>query len=96
MTLHIKKNPGKVGIFGYYRSLTVSFEEPIKKNKRVWAQDLSSDQAVDITSEVQQKGNCLIFPGELIQKIGLSNATDGDVSDPAIVVEIRDKKTKMN
>jgi len=34
------------------------------------------------------EGNKLVFPGELIKNVGLSAATPGDLSDPALVVEI--------
>ena len=55
---------------------------------RIWAQDLAGDGAVDITSKVLVEGNKLVFPGELIKTVGLSAATPGDLSDPALVVEI--------
>jgi hypothetical protein len=55
---------------------------------RIWAQDLAGNGAVDITSKVLVMGNKLVFPGELIKTVGLSAATPGDLSDPALVVEI--------
>jgi hypothetical protein len=93
VTVELKRNSGKIGVFGYYKSLTLTFEKPMK-NAHIWAQDLSSDNATDITAEVHLKGNVIVIPGELIEKTGLSNATIGDLSDPAIVLDIRDSKQK--
>jgi hypothetical protein len=81
---------GNIGIFGYYKSLTLVLDQPVGE-VRIWAQDLAGDSAVDITSKVLVEGNRLVFPGDLIKNIGLSAATPGDLSDPAMVVEISRK-----
>ncbi|MCX6229103.1 MAG: DUF5703 domain-containing protein [Bacteroidia bacterium] len=88
VTLDIKIKSGKIGIFGFYKTLTLKFEKPLQKSQ-IWAQDLTGDYAIDITSEVQQKENTIVIPGAIIEKIGLLNATGGDLSDPAIVLDIR-------
>ena len=90
VSLHVSRNSGKIGIFGYYKSLTLVFEKPLGE-VRIWAQDLAGDGAVDITSKVLVEGNKLVFPSELIKTVGLSAATPGDLSDPALVVEIVNK-----
>jgi len=81
---------GPVGIFGHYRSLTLRFDTPLGK-VRVLAQDLACEQAEDITDKVMIKGNTLSFPGSLIERVGLSAASKGDLSDPGLVVMIRNK-----
>ena len=90
VSLHVSRNSGKIGIFGYYKSLTLVSEKPLGE-VRIWAQDLAGDGAVDITSKVLVEGNKLVFPSELIKTVGLSAATPGDLSDPALVVEIVNK-----
>ena len=87
VTLNIGQVSGKIGVFGYYRSLTLLLDKPVGA-VRIWAQDLAGDQAVEISSKVKKSGNSLILSGELIKEIGLSSATPGDLSDPAIVLEI--------
>ena len=87
VTLKIGMITGKIGIFGFYNSLTLVLDKPIGA-ARIWAQDLAGENAVEITSKVKISGNRLVFSGDLIREIGLSAATQGDFSDPAMVVEI--------
>jgi len=87
VTINIGKITGKIGIFGYYNSLTLVLEKPTGA-ARIWAQDLAGENGVEITSRVKVSGNRLIFSGDLISEIGLSAASPGDLSDPAMVVEI--------
>ena len=88
VSLLIGTVPKFVGVFGYYKTLTLHFNASLK-NKRILAQDLAGDKAVDITSKVFIKGKDLILTGGLITQIGLGNATPGDVSDPGLVIAIR-------
>lgn len=74
-----------IGIFGHFKTLTLHLPSPPKK---IWAQDLAANRAVDITNEVQIKGNTLTLSGKLLTQIGLSASTKGDVSDPGLVVRI--------
>ena len=87
VTLKIGQITGKIGIFGYYKELTLFLDKPVGA-VRIWAQDLAGDQAVEISSKVKISGNSLILSGDLIKEIGLSSATPGDFSDPAMVLEI--------
>jgi len=79
---------GPVGVFGYYRSLTLVFNEPLRK-VRVLAQDLAGDEASDITRQVKVEGNRLVIPGAVIMTTGLSAAQSGDLSDPGMVMVIK-------
>ena len=79
---------GPFGAFGQYRRLTLHFDHAIGKC-RILAQDLASDEAVDITKSVQISGGELVIPGSVIDKIGLSGATPGDLSDPGMVFVIQ-------
>jgi hypothetical protein len=90
VSLNIGRITGKIGIFGYYKSLTLVLDKPLGEF-RIWAQDLAGDGAVDITSKVLVEGNRFVFPGNLIKTVGLSAASPDDLSDPAMVVEIVNK-----
>lgn len=76
-----------IGIFGRYRSLTTRLSHDLG-SRRVWAQDLAGDEAVDVSSRVRQQGHNLVFPGKLIDVVGRSAASAGDVSNPGLVVRL--------
>lgn len=77
--------PAPVGVFGRFQSLTVSFPDEVKIQK-VFAQDLAGDKAIEITDLIKKEGSLLKVPGELIEQLGLSAATKGDVSEPGLVL----------
>ena len=87
ITIDVGTVPEYIGIFGRYESLTVKCSEPVG-HRRILAQDLAADESLDITHEVQIKDNEIIFPGKLIEKIGLSAASPGDESDPGMIVKM--------
>lgn len=78
---------GKIGIFGYYGSLKLTFNQNLS-GKKIYAQDLLATKAQDITSKVTINGKTLTIPGSVIEEIGLSAATKGDTSDPGLVLQI--------
>jgi len=86
--IEVPAKASPVGIFGRYESLTLRYPAALGK-VRVWAQDLAGKEAVDITSRVTAEGNRLTIPGPVISEIGLAAATEGDVSDPGMVLTIR-------
>ena len=43
---------------------------------------------MDITGRVTVEGNRLTIPGAVISEIGLMAATEGDVSDPGLVLKL--------
>ena len=87
ITLEAGSIPPAIGIFGRYRSLTLTFSESVEGH-HVVAQDLKANRCGDITGSVILKGNSLTIPGEVINRIGLSAATPGDESDPGMVLKI--------
>ena len=87
VTLSVADKPGPFGIFGDFNRLTLIFDKPLQ-NKRILGQDMAGDRSVDITNEVQMRGNQLSVPGSLIRRIGLQNATPGDLSSPGMVIAI--------
>lgn len=74
-----------MGIFGFYRSLTVCFDAPPRG--RLMAQDAAADVAVDITDRVAIDGCRLIIPGEVITDIGLTAAKDREHETPGLVLK---------
>lgn len=82
----------EIGIFGYYKELTITYDALPKGKFKVWAQDLAGDKPVDITKEVVINGNSITIPGSVISRVGLSarSATD-DISDPGLVLICKKK-----
>ncbi|MES2920627.1 MAG: hypothetical protein V4819_03725 [Verrucomicrobiota bacterium] len=87
ITLEAGKLTGPIGIFGHYKSLTLTFDEPMT-GRKILAQDILDMQAKDITSQVTIKDNSITLPGSLIKRIGLEKADKGDKSDPGMVIAI--------
>lgn len=77
-----------LGIFGRYGQLTIRIASTTKI-KKIMAQDLAGDKPVDITQKVIIKPNQFVIPGELIDEIGLMNATKGDLSEPGMVLLVK-------
>ena len=72
-----------IGIFGFYKSLTVIFDKA--PTGRLMAQDLAHDTAVDVTDKVKLDGCRLTIPGELISEIGLTAARDPIHETPGVI-----------
>jgi len=89
VTLNIGKNTGKIGVFGYYNSLTIETESNIE-NKRIFACDLLDDNAYDITEDIKLSAHKITIDGALIDKIGLMKASENDVSEPGLIIQIGD------
>jgi hypothetical protein len=81
-----------VGVFGYYKSLTLNFDQPVGK-PAIWAQDLAGTKAVDITTKATVQGQKVVLTGELLKEIGLSSATPGDLSEPGLVLLVESPGT---
>eukprot|EP00039_Didymoeca_costata_P005669 m.83542 g.83542 ORF g.83542 m.83542 type:complete len:561 (+) comp12926_c0_seq1:110-1792(+) len=86
-----------IGIFGYYESLELKCKSKhalLDIDFKVFAQDLASDSAVDISAKVtwSQAGSAttLSIPGALIEQVGLSaKSRPDDVSAPGLVLLIQ-------
>jgi hypothetical protein len=74
-----------VGVFGHYKSLTLR-DAGGRSGLRILAQDLAADSSVDITARVTFRGSDVVIPGTLIDAIGCSARSPGDVSDPGLVL----------
>ncbi len=88
VTLEVGNLAGPIGIFGKYHSLTLHFDAPTF-GRTILAQDILSNQAEDVTSQVLIEGNSITLPGTLIERIGLKEADPRDESDPGMVISIK-------
>lgn len=77
------------GIFGFYRSLRIAFDRSIE-GRRVFAQDLASDSAREITHAVTISGDTLFLDGALLEKIGTAENKEEDRSAPALILVLAD------
>jgi hypothetical protein len=87
VTVSVSDAPGLFGVFGYFDGLTRIFDKSLR-DRRILAQDLAGDEALDVSNEVQVRGNNLRIAGDVIRKIGLYNATVDDGSAPGLVINV--------
>ncbi len=87
ITMDIEKTDGIIGIFGEFESVSFRFAQDISA-LRVLLQDPLDDSAWDVTGDVCMDYSVLTLPGSLIHKVGLSGASDGDVSRPGVVLKL--------
>ncbi len=78
-----------VGLFGCFKEVILDYPTAAPAFYTVLAQDLAGDTAVDITAQVRMDGRRLIVPGSVIRKVGLRDATAGDLSGPGMVLVVR-------
>jgi len=84
--IHDEKKP--VGIFGRFRSLTLLFVNVESFNElKLFAQDLAGDRAEDITHLVRMDKQSIVIPGDIIQAVGRKAATEGDLSEPGLIIK---------
>lgn len=63
VTVYPDELTAPIGIFGYYKNLTVEFNTEIPKNVRIYAQCMLDDEAFEVTDKVTVNGNCMILDG---------------------------------
>jgi hypothetical protein len=88
-TIEVGDGTNPVGVFGKYHTLTLNLTAP-PGSRRVWAQDLAGDEAVDITGKISCADKQMILTGELIDQVGCSAATPGDLSEPGLVLALKE------
>ncbi len=88
VTIKVEDINQPIGIFGRFKCLTIHFSDTVDlENSRIYGQDLAGDLAIVITKMIELKPGQIVIPGEVIEKIGLSAATDGDLSEPGMVLK---------
>lgn len=89
VTIEGKDWHAPVGIFGNFESVTILYPDaPESRRPKVYAQDLAGEVPVDITGEVKIDRNSMKISKETIKRIGLMNATEGDLSGPGLVIKV--------
>lgn len=89
VTVQIEDLYKPIGIFGKYKELVLKFREKVDLSSiKVWGQDLAGDRAIDITDRLKAEGHQLTVSGELIQTVGLTDASEGDESLPGMVLQV--------
>lgn len=78
-----------VGLFGCFKEVTLVYPSALTSSVKVLAQDLAGDTPVDVTDLVVIENNRMTIPGEVIRKVGLMEATDGDLSGPGLVLKVQ-------
>jgi hypothetical protein len=74
-----------IGLFGRFGYLSVYFDESVE-GRTVVAQNMLSNEAQDITGNVWLDGNCMVFSGDLMMKIG--SPEDAETGIPAVAVKL--------
>lgn len=77
-----------IGIFGYYKNLTVEFDEKIPENAKIYAQCMLDDEAFEVTDKVNIENNRLVLEGKLLRLWGRSKKALGYKEDPAVAIKI--------
>lgn len=87
-TIKVKgKDPdAPIGLFGSFYSLTIEYPTSVD-DKRVYAQNLLSDEAVDITSEIFLSGVGVHIPGKIMTELMPHGSPEGEI--PAIVIQLK-------
>lgn len=88
VTVQIKDASKPIGVVGRYEELVLEFAEDLDQVQHIWAQDLLADKSEDIKSLVKTQGASLVISGELIDRIGLSAGSEGDLSVPGLVIRL--------
>ena len=81
---------GPFGIFGHYNALELRFDSDFRAPgvARLLASDLAGGDAVDITAaaSISADGRSIIVPGAVIESVGLAGRSNGDSSDPGMLL----------
>lgn len=77
-----------IGIFGHYEFLTIQFVQNLPQGITIYAQDLLSKKAIDITQKVTIQDKSIKITGHLIDEIGTMENDAYDISVPGMVIKI--------
>jgi hypothetical protein len=89
VTIHIEDVDQPIGIFGRFKSLIINFPVTMSLDiERVYGQDLAGTEAIDISEMIAIQPGKMVIPGKVISMIGLSAASEGDLSEPGMVLKI--------
>jgi len=87
VSLDINNISGPIGIFGYYKELSLHINDLTAVNS-IWAQDIAGNEAFEISNEIQILKDKLIIPGVIIENYGLKTSSKNDCSDPGVIIAL--------
>ena len=88
ITVYPKTLKTTVGVFGYYKSLTLEFPVDVPKGVSVWVQCLLDDVAVNVTDSVNICKNRVTLDGLLLRQWGYKAGEDCTEHEPALIINI--------
>jgi hypothetical protein len=86
--LHVGDAPGPYGIFGSCAMLNLIFDKSISR-KRILAQDLASNEALDVTDLIRANDQGLQLTEDNLRSLGLRSMSQGDLSSPGFILTLR-------
>lgn len=88
ITVYPEEVKTTVGVFGFYKSLTLEYSESLPKNVTVWAQCLLDGNAVNVTDKVQIGKNTITFDGLYLRELGHKAGESSIAHEPALMIKI--------
>lgn len=88
VTIYPSNDKNPIGVFGYFKTLTVAPESGISNSSRVYIQGMLADEAEDITDNVIISDGKLIIDGMLLRKHGFADYERRGLTSPAAVIKI--------
>lgn len=83
----VSENTAPIGIFGKFDTLKITFPKTIR-NKKIYIQDLASNEATDITDDIEITGKSIILKGLLAEKI-CNKTKECDEELPGIMIKLK-------
>lgn len=88
VTIYPSSNKSLIGVFGYFRTLTVAPGQSIPKDSHIYIQGMLEEKAADITDRVTIADGKLIIDGLLLRKHGFADYERPGLTSPASVIKI--------
>ncbi len=88
VTIYPSSGENPIGVFGYFRTLTVAPEHSISKDSHIYIQGMLAEEATDITDSVTIADGKLIIDGMLLRKHGFADYERRGLTSPAAIIKI--------
>ena len=88
VTIYPSSEENPIGVFGYFKTLTIAPDHGISQGKRVYIQGMLAEEAADITDSVTIADGRLVIDGMLLRKHGFSDYERRELTSPASVIRL--------
>lgn len=88
VTIYPSSQKNSIGVFGYFKTLTVAPEDGIASDCHIYIQGMLAEEATNITDSVTITGGKLIIDGMLLRKHGFADYERRGLTSPASVIKI--------